>query len=76
MKNLTILFLSICLITLYGCVRSDSTEFVEPIVESKLEKKKAVKMPINKVNIKSNIQKNNEQIKDIGKEIDNLLKHF
>jgi len=76
MRNLTILILSFCLLTLNSCVRADEPIEREPIAKNKVNQQKKEKNPIDKSKIKNDIQNNNNLIKGFEKEINTLLNDF
>lgn len=86
MRNRTIIILGICLFVLSSCVNTN--EVIEKEVVAKnnasqinvennsVDQLKTIENPITKVDIQNQIQKNHNIIKEMGKEIDALLKDF
>jgi len=76
MRNKTILFFSLCLLIVLSCTNTQEEYNKQAVLEPILENKKKAEEPINKDLVKKDIEKNNDHIKSIEKEINALLKDF
>lgn len=74
MRNLAILFFSLCMVL--SCTNSKEEFNKQAALQPKIENTEKTKKFEDKSIVKVNIEKNNDQIKAIEKEINALLKDF